>query len=224
MAAELPMHLKQLEPLTGALDMLRYLADGAADAESIQGDLELSDRSFDKAKRRLVTNDYINVRSDGIIELTQKGIQSAQELADYDANAPTTSGAQGKVQRRVLVALPRSLVAGQPTEVTIGFEADQSGQFPAAADVVLRCSALYAKLSTSSDENVRLGRDSLKHSLLLTPEQYDQIRFKLQVFQLSQDGEDISKCGGLYVDVNVQAGGQVGALVAYSANLEFSTT
>ena len=33
-------------------------------------------------------------------------------------------------------------------------------------------------------------------------------------------GEDISDCGGMYVDVNVQASGQAGSLVAYSAGLE----
>jgi hypothetical protein len=59
-----------------------------------------------------------------------------------------------------------------------------------------------------------------KKIIEITPENYNQIRLKMQVFQLSPDGEDISDCGGLYIDVNVQASGPADNLVAYSTSLE----
>ena len=93
MAATLPLYLQQLEPLPGALDIIRYLnRSGVSDGITVADDLGLSDRSFDKAKRRLVTNGYIAARSDGIMELTQKGNNAARELAAYDASAPADSG------------------------------------------------------------------------------------------------------------------------------------
>lgn len=224
MAAELPIHLKQLEPLTGALDMLRMLARGSADGTEVADSLGLSDRSFDKAKRRLVTNGYIAARSDGIMELTQKGMNAASDLAEYDANKPASSGlGHGKVQRRVLIALPRTVTAGQPTQVIVGIEPDASGQFRHATDVVLRFSALNAQLHINGDAMLKVGGAAARHMLQLTPEAYDQMRFKMQVFQISPDGEDITDCGGLYVDVAVQPAGEPGGLVAYSARLEFQT-
>src|SRR5262245_24353615 len=153
MPAELPIYLKQLEPLTGALDILRYLLNGAANGDQLISDLNLSDRSFDKAKRRLVTNGYIAARSDGIMELTQKGMKVAAELVEYDANAEDNNSiGESKVSRRVLLAMPRMLTAGQAAQVIIGFEADSSGKSKNDADIVLRLSALHAKLNVEGDQ------------------------------------------------------------------------
>ena len=55
--AELPFHLKTLEPLRGALDILRFFGvidSPTADAEAIKDTLGLSDRAMPKAIRRLV--------------------------------------------------------------------------------------------------------------------------------------------------------------------------
>jgi hypothetical protein len=223
MPAELPIHLKQLEPLTGALDMLRYLVNRSADGDELADELGLSDRAFDKAKRRLVTNGYVATRSDGIMELTQKGINAAEDLAEYEANAPADRGTEGRIARRVLVAMPRTLTAGQPTPVLVGFEADATGKFKHTSDVVLRFSAINAELSDKNDQRLALSGGAAKHTVEITPSNYDQVRLKMQVFQISPDGVDISDCGGLYVDVNVQSNGQPGNLVAYSAKLEFQS-
>ncbi|MCU0511452.1 MAG: hypothetical protein MUE40_02670 [Anaerolineae bacterium] len=223
MSVEMPIYLKQLEPLTGALEMLRYLSRGVASADDLIDSLGLSDRSFDKAKRRLVTNQYIAARSDGILELTQKGKNAAHELLEYDRLAGDNRDAGShKIARRVLVAVPRVLVAGQPAPVTIGFEPDSSGAWRASAEVVLRLSALYASVNVRGDQTVSLGRGVARTSLELTPEFYDQARLRVQIFQLSPDGEDITDCGGIFLDINVQADGEPGSLVAHSATIQFN--
>ncbi len=222
MSVELSLPLKQLEPLTGALDTLRLLTQRSADEDTICDVLKLSTIAFGKVKRRLVTNGYVTMRSDGIFELTQKGRNATDELRHYDENAPLLgAGANGKVQRRVLVALARTLVAGQSSPVMIGFAPDDTGLFPVDADVVLRLSAMNAQLSVSGDQMIRPGGGIFRHEIQLTPQFYDQVRLKMQVFQLSADGEDISDCGGLYVDVDVEADGDPGGMIAYGAQLSF---
>jgi hypothetical protein len=222
MAIELPLHLKQLEPLTGALDSLRLLTQRSADEDTICDVLKLSTIAFGKVKRRLVTNGYVTMRSDGIFELTQKGRNASDELREYDENAPMLgAGANGKIQRRVLIAVSRTLIAGQPAPVMIGFAPDDTGLFPRDADVVLRLSALNAQLSVNGDQMIRPGSGIFRHEIQLTPQFFNQVRLKMQVFQLSADGEDISDCGGLFVDVDVEADGLPGNMIAYGAQLSF---
>ncbi len=225
MAVELPMHLKQLEPLGSALDIIRYLAkhpEGAAWTEEICDDLDISERRFSKAMRRLVTNNYMQMRGDSRYELGRKGVSSAEELAEYDAQAPLGNNTEtGKVSRDIVVAMPRQLVAGQPTDVTIGFEPLSDG-FDTAADVVLRFEVLNGSLNTR-DEMLKLGASAHKQTVELTPSFYDQVRFKVQVYQLSPDGEDLSECGGLYVDVDVVPTDAIHTLTAYNANVIFTS-
>lgn len=224
MTAQLPMHLIQLEPLPGALDIIRYLArhpEGAASADDICDDLELSERRWGKALRRLITNNYIEQRPDGRYELARRGITSAQELAEYDANATDDGDAgAGKIARDVVIALPRQLVAGKSSEVLVGF-APVSSDFSSPADVVLRYEAVHGTLSTR-DSMVKLGAASHRESITLTPQQYDTVRLKVKVFQLAEDGEDLTDCGGIYIDVDVVEENPNSMLVAYSANIRFN--
>ena len=85
--AELPFHLKTLEPLPGALDILRYFA--AIDSPSIELDqvmpvLNLSDRAAHKAIRRLVTKQYVQMESEMTYRLTDRGQVAVRELTEYD--------------------------------------------------------------------------------------------------------------------------------------------
>jgi hypothetical protein len=62
---ELPYHLRTLEPLTGALDIMRALRqepDMLAAVDTLLDQLELSERAFGKAIRRLVTQGSHAVR------------------------------------------------------------------------------------------------------------------------------------------------------------------
>lgn len=223
MPAQLPMHLIQLESLPSALDLLRYLAkhpERAAWPEEMMDDLQISERRYSKAMRRLVTNNYTQMRGDNRFELTRKGEAAAQELAAYDAEAPTSdASAQGTIQRTLVVALPRQLAAGQPVDVVVGFEPVAQG-FTPPADVVVRFEALHADISTR-DEMLKLSRAAEVCRLTLTPSFYDAVRLKVQVFQLSEDGEDLTDCGGTYVDVDVVAAQPNNVLTAYSSKIAF---
>lgn len=223
MPAQLPMHLMQLESLPGALDILRYLAkhpEGAAWPEEIMDDLQISERRYSKAIRRLITQEYTRMRSDHRYELTHKGTAAAEELAAYDAQAPAEHpSASANVQRALVVALPRQLAAGEPTEVIVGFEPTQNG-FRTPADVVLRLEALHADLSTR-DEMMRLTHAAEVRRFTLTPSFYDAVRLIVKVFQLSEDGEDLTNCGGTYIDVDVVAAQPNNLLTAYRADITF---
>ena len=90
--AELPFHLKTLEPLKGALDILRFFGvidSPTADADSIKDALGLSDRAMPKAIRRLVTKQYIVMEGDMVYRLTEKGHQAVEELNEYDGATGT---------------------------------------------------------------------------------------------------------------------------------------
>jgi predicted transcriptional regulator len=223
MPAQLPMHLIQLESLPSALDILRYLAkhpERAAWPEEMMNDLQISERRYAKAMRRLVTNNYTQMRVDNRFELTRKGQAAVEELAAYDASAPAASApTSSTIHRELVIALPRQLAAGTPAEVMIGFEPAAQG-FASPKDVVLRFEAVHADLSTR-DEMLKLTRTAEVRRLTLTPSFYDTVRLKVQVFQLSDDGEDLSDCGGTYVDVGVVAADPDEALTAYSRRIAF---
>lgn len=222
--AELPLHLKQLETLPSALDILRYLydhPDHVADVDQICTALDISDRRFLKANRRLVTLGYLAMQSDSAYELTPKGLTAGEELRQYDANAPLEPVDTGKLSRRGVLVMPRMLVAGQPSTITFGLSPLADPRF-GLQTLILRLSAINAELSVNGDTQVQAGSGPVVQALQIIPEFYDQVRVKLQVFQLSDDGEDISDCGGLYVDVDVSASGAPGGLVAYGAPLTFT--
>jgi Mn-dependent DtxR family transcriptional regulator len=83
--------LQTLEPLTGALDIIRYfgtLEEMTAETSEIQRSLGLSDRSFDKAIRRLVTKGYVQMDGSRVYRLTEQGQRAVEELAAYDQSAP----------------------------------------------------------------------------------------------------------------------------------------
>lgn len=216
---ELPIELKQLEPVRGALEILRYLYTKPkyiADGDEIMDDLDLSARGWDKAKRRLVTRNYIQMRSDYTYELTRKGVQSAETLKQYDAEGG--GGSSSKLQRQVVLALPRNLVLGQTSPLKIGIEPNDD--FADETSLVMRLSTRYADLG-EWNEMVTLGSDALIVETTIKPQMYNQARIKLEVFQFAPNGDDMSVCGGLYVDVAVLESGATGEMIGYGANLEF---
>lgn len=224
---ELSVELKKLETVRGAFDVIRYLSedDTPAGADDICDDLDMSDRRFGKAIKRLVTRSYVQMNSDYQYFLAQKGISAAEELAAFDA----AGGAQrvvntNKVMRRLLVALPRQLTAGQTTDVQIGIESDASNSLATPADIVVRVSAIHALLSGSNDEIMKLNNDVITQTMQLTPEMYTQVRVKIQIFQIAPNGEDITMCGGLYVDTTVGVEDIQGGLIAYASDIAFDPT
>jgi predicted transcriptional regulator len=215
---ELPIDLRKLEPVGSAFDILSYLYDAedyAADGDIIMEDLDISARRFDKAKRRLVTTGYIQMRSDSSYELTRKGVESAEILSNYEGKG--SSDAAG-VQRQVLLVLPRNLVYGQSSPLQLAIA--PSDEFPAQADLIIRLQTTYATLG-DFDEMLKLGSDKLVIDTTITPEAYDQARVKVELYQLDSSGEDLTACGGMYVDVTVLPSGKTGDMIAYSTDAVF---
>lgn len=225
--ADLPMYLKRFEALPSALDIIRFLADQpdqTADIDDIMDGLAISERRFRKAMRRLITNDITQRAGDEVYQLTSQGRQGAADLAEFDQNAPdiTSTPNASKVPRRLIVALPRVLIAGQPANVHIGFHADPQGRLTQSADLVLRLTAINARLS-DGDAMLQLDNDIRQTAVTLTPGYYEQVRLQVRVMQLDPSGVDISDCGGLYVDVNVMGGGAEGGLVAFGTDVYLDT-
>lgn len=223
MTQDLPMHLKRIELLPSALDIIRYLnrqPEHEAVVDDICDDLDIGDIRFGKAIRRLVTLGYVQMNAHLTYGLTHNGERAAQELATYDhTDDETLEETPEEAIRRVYIAVPRSLVAGQTVPVQIGFPEDT--RFHRPIDVVLRLEALNADISQHEDKIIKLGQSVNTYALDMTPEWYDQARLKLQVFQLSADGEDLYVCGGMYVDLTVMAEGEPGETVAFAADLAF---
>ena len=81
----LPFELTTLPPQ--ALDILRYmgrLSLDQADSDTIMGGTGLSERSFSKGIKRLVTKNYMSMDSARIYHLTQKGSGAITDIAAYD--------------------------------------------------------------------------------------------------------------------------------------------
>jgi predicted transcriptional regulator len=212
------MHLRKLESLPGALEIIRYLDEsdtGYADMDDITYDLDMSSRRFGKATRRLVTNGYIQMRSDYVYELTQKGKESADELRQYDEAAPDDSDS---LTRPVLLAVPRNLIAGQTSPLILGMPADRD--FPGTLDLVLRVEPIHAELG-AFNEMVQVGTDEFVTETTITPGNRTQARLRVQVFHLKDNGNDLAMCGGMYIDVAVLEEGDTGEMIAYSTDIEF---
>lgn len=216
---ELPMDLRQLETVGSAFDILKYLdtqPDKAADSEDIMDDLDISSRRFDKAKRRLVTRGYVQMRSDYLLELTRKGDESVVIIKEY-GDGPQDTG-DGSIQRQLVLTLPRNLVVGQTSPLQIGIE--PNNEFQGDANLIVRIETTYADLG-DFDEMATLGSEALILDTSITPQNYDQTRIKVEVYMLSAGGDDLKACGGMYIDVAVIESGDSGNNIAYIGNLAF---
>lgn len=209
---ELPFHLKTLPP--EALDVIRFfgtLEVPVADVDTIYTGVGLSERSFGKVIRRLVTKGYVQMDGAQTYRLTDQGHRAVEELESYDESAPDEESNLSKtaaraVKRRLIVALPRTLVAGKAAKVHVGFNPAASGQsLPEPSDMVLRLSVVNGDPSRPKESSLQLGDDSAQHSFDVTAGHYTKARIKVQVFQLGPNPDDISVAGGMYVDANVVA-------------------
>jgi hypothetical protein len=215
---ELPIDLKKLQPVPGAFEVLRYLLHQpgmGADGDALMDALGMSSRRWDKAKRRLVTTGYLQMRNDYSYGLTNKGRESAQILEQVGDSYGSDDSS--KIQRQVMLALPRNLVSGQVSPLRIGFEPiTQSGE----AQLVLRLQALHADLG-NFEESFAVSSDAHVIETTVAPQQFDQVRLRLEVYQLSTGGDDLNACGGMYVDVDVLPSGSTGEMIAYGIGMEF---
>lgn len=224
---QLPFHLQTLEPLAGALDIIRYL--GAIDAPDADVDeictaLNMTDRRFNKAIRRLVTRGYVQMSGDMVYTLSRDGREASALLQDYDRTHPRVESrvddSISEISRRMVMAVPQKLVAQQPNTVIIGIEgSDDTSSLSVETEMVVRLSCLNGEPFTPEDAILTLGNEPVQHAFNVTPEQYNKVRIRVQVYQLGPNPDDINVSGGLYVDADVAAASQPTAYTAYGSDL-----
>lgn len=227
---ELPFELKKLEPLSGALDTLRFLGEIdalTADADEICDALDMSNIRFGKAIRRLVTQGYVQMDGVSTYRLTEKGREATDTLAEYDEAHPDgdeedDDEAFVSVLRRLVIAMPEKLAARKPNAVIVGLEG-QTGDsdLTVPADMVLRLSVVNGEPATPQEAVVTLENDAVQHVFSVMPDAYQQVRVRVQVFQLGPNPDDINISGGVYVDADVTGDSAQSQqnFVAYGGNI-----
>lgn len=207
----LPFNLQKLPP--EALDVLRYLGQhSSASVDELQQGTGIAARSIGKAIRRLVNYDYITMGADGTYQLTTDGTLAVQQIATADAAAPGSPASTPKqetppVERRLTVVTPRSLVAGNPSDLYIGVNPPTGeDRLPAVTRVELKISAVGGSLSASNlsldvppDGAAKPGR------LRLTPGAAQAgriVRVRVDAFQVF-GFDNLESLGGMYFDVPV---------------------
>jgi predicted transcriptional regulator len=225
---ELPFHLKALPP--EALDVLRYfgnLDEPVAYADEISEGVGLSERTFGKVIRRLVTKGYLNMDGDQAYRLTDQGDSAVNELADYDAETPQDkparqAAAAQQVRHHAVLVMPRVLTANTPTKVHIGFEPGANSAAP--ADVVVRLSVINGEPNRPQEVSLDLSGGAESREFEVTAGAFKQVRLKVQVFQLGPNPDDIAVAGGMYVDADVTPvlDPAQARLVAYGTDLTFT--
>lgn len=224
---ELPYHLKTLEPLTGALDIVRYLRnepDMLASVDTLLTALNLSERAFGKAIRRLVTQGYVQMDAEAVYRLTDGGRRAADELAEFEnATGKRATGAHTlsdvAITGRVVLAAPDSLTDQQPAELYVGAMLDSDSSLKSAADVLVRLSALNAEPGHTQDAVLSLLDQPVRHTFTIVPQGFDTVRVRVQVYQLMPDDEDVVACGGFHVDLPVSAAQGSARRVAFGSSI-----
>jgi len=234
---ELPFHLRTLEPLPGALDILRYFGKAStptADADTIIEALDLSERSFSKAVRRLVTKGYMQMDGDLVYRLSEQGQTAVEELSAYDAavaqtgteplsqpDAAPATGPGSPLSRRMLVGVPQPLAANQPAELRIGF-AGIEAEPDDITDVAVRVTIVNGEPSTPQDLVFALDSGSSWQPAQIIPAQQNPVRIRLEAYQLNGEMGEIVAAGGMYIDVPVVAAPANVTLAAYGVDITLS--
>jgi predicted transcriptional regulator len=222
---ELPYHLKTLEPLTGALDILRFLRnepDMLAPVDTLLDSLELSERAFGKAIRRLVTQGYVQMDAEAVYRLTDNGRRAADELVTYETTMGESatgvhSMTDSAITGRVVLAIPEVLTDAKPVEMYVGAALDSDSSLQGATDVLVRISALNAEPGHTQDAVLTLLDQPVRHTFTITPQGYDKVRVRVQVYQLLGEGEEVVPCGGFHADLPVTTSGADGRRVAFGS-------
>ena len=226
---EMPLSLQTL-PLE-ALDILRYFgATGAmtAHADDIIDSTQLTDRGFGKGVRRLVTRNYLSMSGEQRYRLTEQGQRAVESLQEYEGSAPATASAQAEppeprfIRRRLVLAAPKTLLAGQPTNVFVGVD-DAAGEelLHDPLSLMIRLATLNGDPAEAQESSLVLSNRNARQVYEITPGYYTHVRVRVQVLQFPPDDEDVEPCGGLYVDLPVTDDNSAAdnSLTAYGADI-----
>lgn len=215
--AQLPFELQKLP--TSALEVLRYFgANGnePADEMDIIDGASLSERSFSKAIKRLVTKKFAEMDAARNYKLTDKGTHLMEELLDYDRASGNTGAAAPEsatppapvaqppaepVQRQLTVVLPEPFIANEPSVVYVGLD---NGLPSGSTDLIFRVSCIHAE-PASQDQATRLGASSTYAAFQVTAGEFTKLRVQVEAFQADEFSGSLDTVGGLYVDVDISA-------------------
>ncbi|MBI1280357.1 MAG: hypothetical protein GC179_19705 [Anaerolineaceae bacterium] len=226
---DLPFHLKALPP--EALDVLRYfgkLNDPVAHAMKITDEVGLSDRTFGKVIRRLVTKGYLQMDGDQAYRLSESGSKAVEELVEYDADFPADNAVRKapvevKVSRKMVVVVPKTLQSGVPTAFHVGFyPSTPDHELNDVADVVMRVSLVNAEPTRPQEASVDLVNEEAYKTFTVAAGEFNKARIKVQVFQLGPNPDDITVAGGMYVDLDVTESASSAPIAAYTSDISLT--
>lgn len=232
MAEQLPFELQKLPP--SALEVLRFFGDNGnqpADDVDIMEATNISERSFSKAIKRLVTKKFAEMDADRCYKLTDKGLELVKELLAYDAanggarrafadddddNGNPFGSSADPVSRRMTVVVPEVFVAGETTPVHIGID---DGLPTGSADLIVRLSCLNAT-PESQEKILRVGSSASVASFEVLPGEFNVLRLRVQAYQADDYSGALNTAGGMYVDVDITANeNERGQLAAYGTDV-----
>ena len=226
---DLPFHLKALPP--EALDVLRYfgtLNDPVAHAMKITDEVGLSDRTFGKVIRRLVTKGYLQMDGDQAYRLSENGQDAVDELLEFDAEFPAdkqvrSAPVEEKVSRKLVLVIPKTLKSGVATAFHIGFNpAEEAETLEDMAEVVIRVSLVNAEPTRPQEMTFNVQNKAVHKSFTITAGTLDKARVKVQAFQLGPNPDDITVAGGMYVDLDVAGHAISAPLAAFAADISIT--
>lgn len=226
-AAQLPFELQKLPPQ--ALDVLRFFIsndnDPSDDLDIMEG-ADLSERSFSKAIKRLVTKKFAEMDSMRRYTLTDKGVDLMQELAKYDESTGTRSEPKTPapeptpaepVQRRLTLVLAEPLVAGKETQIYLGID---EGLDDHEVEMLLRLSVVNAD-PDQQEEILSLESTAAHTTFQVVAGDFKEVRLRAEAFQADEFSGDLHAAGGMYVDVDViESDEDDEQLVAYGTDVK----
>lgn len=230
---DLSSELSKLPP--EALDILRFFGrqgSTPAHTEDIIEGAGLTERSFGKGIRRLVTKMFVAMDGEQVYRLTERGKPLVAELLEFDLMAPPEDKERAArseeprfIRRRAVLVAPRLLTAGQPTNIYVGLdEADEDELVMSPLNVLLRVEVLNGEPREARESSLLVENRGVQQVFEITPGYYTQSRVRVQVCQPEDDVVDLEACGGLYVDLPVSPTPANAPLTAFGADLMLKDT
>jgi hypothetical protein len=135
---------------------------------------------------------------------------------------PVTIAAQRTVARRLVVSLPQPLLAEQPAHVTVGILPGDAAEISEPVPLVVRLAVVNGTPAYAHDLPLLLTNGLTRQDTTIIPGRFQQVRLRLQVYQVSDD--EATLCGGMYVDADVVEDADSQDAVAFGADAHFVLT
>lgn len=150
--------------------------------------------------------------------------ETEPEQNDNDVPAPVMPSSPPLIEarnvtRRLIVALPQTLIAGQAATIHVGFDGATVSAGTEPAQLLVRLSLLNGEPSRAQDWSVTLDGENTSTTFDVTAGKFTKARLRVVVFQLLDDGNEVEQAGGLYVDVDVIEEGDSAPLAAFAADV-----